>query len=483
MLVYIFSSLFFGLLFFLFLSDTKIKLLKNYSLFLSGLIFLYSLKLLINFDPSCYYFQHILRYTFNFELLNFQLSFGIDGISLFFFILSAFLIFLCILFLFHDKHLRFFIINLFFIELLLLAVFSVLDILLFYICFEAILIPMFLIIGIWGSRDRKIWATYMLFFYTLCGSLLLLLGILYIYNVTGTFNLEYLLNYNFSVTDQYFLWLAFFLSFASKIPVFPLHIWLPEAHVEAPTVGSVLLAGVLLKLGVYGFIRFSLPLFPLASLYFSPFVYSLCVVGIVYTSLTAIRQIDLKRIIAYSSVAHMNLIVIGLFSFNFAGIEGAILQSISHGFVASALFFLIGMAYARYHTRIIYYYGGITQIMPIFSTFFLIFTMANIALPGTSSFVGEFLILLGSFKINFKLTLLIVSSVVLCGSYSLWVFNRIAFGNLKQHYLLAYLDLQIREFFIILPLSFFTILLGIFPFFFLKYIHASVVSVLLTILV
>lgn len=483
MLLYIFNFLILSLLILFFLKDTDIKTLKILSLFVSGVVFLYSIKLLLNFDLCNYYFQDIIRYSLNFELFNLQFAFGLDGLSLFFFILSALLIFLCVLFVFHDKHLRFFIINLLFIEVLLLAVFSVLDILFFYIFFEAILIPMFLIVGIWGSRDRKIWAVYMLFFYTLCGSLLLLLGILYLYTITGTFNIEYLLNYNFSESEQYFLWLAFFLSFASKIPVFPLHIWLPEAHVEAPTVGSVLLAGILLKLGVYGFIRFSLPLFPIASLFFTPFIYSLCVVGVVYTSLAAIRQIDLKRIIAYSSVAHMNLIVIGLFSFDIIGLEGALLQSVSHGFVSSALFFLIGMIYVRYHTRTIYYYGGVTQIMPIFSTFFLFFTMANIALPGTSSFVGEFLILLGSFKANFKVTLLIVTSVVLCGSYSLWVFNRIAFGNLKHQYMLSYCDLQLREFCILLPLLFFTLFLGVFPYFFFKYINASVLYILLTALI
>jgi proton-translocating NADH-quinone oxidoreductase chain M len=356
----------------------------------------------------------------------------------------------------------------------------VLDILFFYIFFEAILIPMYLIIGVWGSRDRKIWAAYMLFFYTLCGSLLLLLGILYIYHVTGTFSIEYLLSYSFSETEQYFLFLAFFLSFASKIPVFPLHIWLPEAHVEAPTVGSVLLAGILLKLGVYGFIRFSLPLFPLASLFFTPLIYSICTIGVLYTSLAAIRQIDLKRIIAYSSVAHMNLIVIGIFSFNFLGLEGAILQSISHGYVSSALFFLVGMIYARYHTRSIYYYGGIAQIMPIFSTIFLVFTMANIALPGTSSFVGEFLILTGIFKANFRLGLVLVFSVVLCGSYSLWVYNRIAFGNLKYFYTSSYSDLNLREFCILLPLLFLVITMGFFPYIYSKYIHASSIFILLS---
>jgi proton-translocating NADH-quinone oxidoreductase chain M len=363
--------------------------------------------------------------------------------------------------------------------LLLLLVFSVLDILLFYIFFEDIFIPMYLVIGIWGSRERKNWAAYMLFFYTLCGSLLLLLGILYIYKVTGTFSIEYLLSYSFTDTEQFFLWLAFFLSFASKIPMFPLHIWLPEAHVEAPTVGSVLLAGILLKLGVYGFIRFSLPMFPIASLYFTPIVHTLCAAGVVYGSLAAVRQTDLKRIIAYSSVAHMNLIVIGIFSFNFLGVEGALLQSISHGFVSAALFFIVGMVYARYHTRSIYYYSGMVQIMPICSSFFLIFTMANIALPGTSSFVGEFLILMGIFKINFRIALIVVVSVVLCGSYSLWVYNRFSFGNLKHLYILKYSDLTFREFSILLPLLIFTLIMGFIPYIYFQFVHSSVIFVLI----
>lgn len=483
MLSFLFIILFIGVFLFIFLKNESLIDLQFYSLFFSSLAFIYSLKLLISFDCSNYYFQNIIRYSLNFEFINIQLAFGLDGLSLFFFILSSFLIFLCVLFVFHDKFLRYYLINLFLIEILLLFVFSSLDILLFYIFFEAILIPMYLIVGIWGSRERKVWAVYMLFFYTLCGSLLMLLGILYIYNITGTFSLEYLLSYTFTEVEQYYLWLAFFLSFASKIPVFPLHIWLPEAHVEAPTVGSVLLAGILLKLGVYGFIRFSLSLFPLASLYFTPFIYSLCAIGVVYCSLTAIRQIDIKRIIAYSSIAHMNLIVIGIFSFNFLGIEGAILQSISHGFVASALFFLIGMVYARYHTRSIYYYGGIAQIMPLFTTFFLIFTMANIALPGTSSFIGEFLILMGCFKSNFKLTVIVILSVVLGGSYSLWVYNRISFGNLKHQYILAYQDLNLRELSILLPLFFLVIMMGIFPYVYVKYIHASIISILLKVFV
>ena len=477
MLSFLYIFLIFSILVIFFFND--VKYLRFFSLLFSSIIFIYSVKLLLVFDCSNYYFQNIIRYSLSFESMNLQLSFGLDGISLFFFILSSFLIFLCVLFVFDEKYLKFYLLNLFFLELLLLLVFSVLDILVFYIFFEAILIPMYLVIGVWGSRERKNWAAYLLFFYTLCGSLLLLLGILYIYKITGTFNIEFLLSYNFTDIEQFFLFLAFFLSFASKIPMFPLHIWLPEAHVEAPTVGSVLLAGILLKLGVYGFIRFSLPLFPVASLYFTPIIHTLCAIGVVYSSLAAVRQTDLKRIIAYSSVAHMNLIVIGIFSFNFLGIEGALLQSISHGFVSAALFFIVGMIYARYHTRSIYYYSGMVQIMPLCSTFFLIFTMANIALPGTSSFVGEFLILMGIFKINFRIALIVVLSVVLCGSYSLWVYNRFAFGNIKHLYILKYSDLTFREFSILLPLLFFTILMGLIPYIYFQFVHSSVIFVLI----
>ena len=477
MLSFLYLFIIFSLVVIFFFND--IKYLRFFSLLFSSIIFIYSIKLLLVFDCNNYYFQNIIRYSLNFEFMNLQLSFGLDGISLFFFILSSFLIFLCILFVFDEKYLKFYLLNLFFLELLLLLVFSVLDILVFYIFFEAILIPMYFVIGIWGSRERKNWAAYLLFFYTLCGSLLLLLGVLYIYKITGTFNIEFLLSYNFTDVEQFFLFLAFFLSFASKIPMFPLHIWLPEAHVEAPTVGSVLLAGILLKLGVYGFIRFSLPLFPVASLYFTPIIHTLCAIGVVYSSLAAVRQTDLKRIIAYSSVAHMNLIVIGIFSFNFLGVEGALLQSISHGFVSAALFFIVGMVYARYHTRSIYYYSGMVQIMPLCSTFFLVFTMANIALPGTSSFVGEFLILMGIFKINFRIALIVVVSVVLCGSYSLWVYNRFAFGNIKHLYILKYSDLTFREFSILLPLLTFTILMGLIPYIYFQFVHSSVIFVLI----
>jgi len=255
--------------------------------------------------------------------------------------------------------------------------------------------------------------------------------------------------------------------------MFPFHIWLPEAHVEAPTVGSVLLAGILLKLGVYGFLRFSLTLFPNASLYFSPLVYLLSVLGILYASMSAIRQTDIKRIIAYSSIAHMNLVTLGLFSFNIIGLEGAILQSISHGFVAGGMFLLVGILYNRHHSRFLFYYGGLVHLMPIYSTIFLLFTLANIALPGTSSFVGEFLLLCGVFKINAILCIVSALGVILCGAYSLWLYNRIIFGNLKVNYTFNFIDINMREFLILFPLLMFIFFMGIYPTFFSSFIHLA----------
>ena len=473
LLTYIFSILLFSIFILFLVPKTNIFLLRVVALVSSSVVFFLCCTLLINFNCNFYYFQHVTTFSLNFELLNLYLSFGIDGLSLWFFILSSFLIFLCILFVWNEFLFKEYAIVLTVLNLLLLLVFSVLDVLFFYIFFEAILIPMYLMIGLWGSRERKVRAVYLFFFYTLIGSLCMLLGLLYIYNLTGTLNFEYLLTYKFTFEQQYWLWLAFFLSFASKIPLFPLHVWLPEAHVEAPTVGSVLLAGILLKLGVYGFLRFSLNLFPEASLFFSPFVYLLSVLGIIYASMSAIRQTDLKRIIAYSSVAHMNLVTMGIFSFNIIGIEGSIMQSISHGFVSGAMFLLVGILYDRYHSRLLYYYGGLVHMMPVYAVLFLIFTMANIALPGTSSFVGEFLLLTGIYKVNILSSVISALGVILCGAYSLWLYNRIIFGNLKINHTLLFKDITFREFAILFPLLFLVFLMGIYPTFFLNFIHLA----------
>jgi len=475
-LTFIFSILLFSLFILFFIPSIYLQLLKSISLSTAAVVLILSCGLLVGFDCNSYYFSNVVTYSIGSSLMNFSFSFGLDGISLFFFVLTSLLIFLCILFIWNDVRFKEYALNLLLIELLLLLVFSVLDVFLFYVFFEAILIPMFVLIGIWGSRERKIRAVYLLFFYTLFGSLLMLVGLLYIYSITGTLNLEYLLSWPFTFEEQCWLWLAFFLSFASKIPMFPFHIWLPEAHVEAPTVGSVLLAGILLKLGVYGFLRFSLSLFPEASLYFSPLVYLLSVLGVIYASLSAIRQTDLKRIIAYSSVAHMNLVTLGIFSFNTIGIEGSILQSISHGFVSGAMFLLIGVLYDRYHSRFLYYYGGLVHMMPVYSVFLLIFTMANIALPGTSSFVGEFLLLTGIYKTNVLSCIVGALGVILCGAYSLWLYNRIIFGNLKTTSISLFKDIDYREFLILLPLLILVIFMGIYPSFFSEYIHLSVCS-------
>nr|NP_066417.1 NADH dehydrogenase subunit 4 [Ochromonas danica]AAG18383.1 NADH dehydrogenase subunit 4 [Ochromonas danica] len=470
--------LFFALISVLIINKESLSILRFISMISTGIVVVLSSVLLLFFDSNSNDFQNLVTYNFDSDFLNLSFSFGLDGISIFFFFLTSLLIFLCVLYVLNENNLKQYLVLLISIELILLIIFSVLDLMLFYIFFEAILIPMFIIIGVYGSRERKVRAVYLFFFYTLCGSLLLLVGVLYIYSKIGSFNLEYLMCYQFTKTEELLLWFAFFLSFASKIPMFPFHIWLPEAHVEAPTIGSVLLAGVLLKLGVYGFIRFSLTLFPYASLFYSPFIYFLSLISIIYASLTALRQTDLKRIIAYSSIAHMNLVTLGIFAFNNIGLEGSIIQSLSHGFVAGGMFFLIGILYSRYHSRFLYYYGGLAHTMPVYSIFFLLLTIANIALPGTSSFTGEFLLLSGIYKVNTITGIIAATSVILSGAYSLWLCNRVLFSNIKEHYTLKFIDLSLKEFFIMFPLVVFIFFIGLYPSIFLSYIHLSINSLL-----
>ena len=337
---------------------------------------------------------------------------------------------------------------------------------------------MFLIIGIWGSRHRKIRAAYQFFLYTLVGSLLMLTALVLIYFIAGTTDLLVLQNFEFTEQQQIYFWLAFFASFAVKIPMVPFHIWLPEAHAEAPTGGSVILAGVLLKLGGYGFIRFSLPLFPAASIYFTPLIFILSILAAIYASLTTLRQIDLKKIVAYSSVAHMSFVTIGIFSLNVQGIEGSLFLMLSHGIVSSALFLCIGVLYDRYKTRLIKYYGGISQMMPLFSIYFLFFSFANIGFPGTSSFIGEILVLLGVFQFNLFLTLCISFSIIFSACYSIWLLNRINFGLLKLDYLKKFQDLSRREFWVLNPLVFIVLLMGILPNVFLGPMHMSIYKLL-----
>jgi NADH-quinone oxidoreductase subunit M len=333
---------------------------------------------------------------------------------------------------------------------------------LFYVFFEAGLIPMFIIIGVWGGK-RRVYAAFKFFLYTLLGSVLMLLAIMAMYWQAGTTDIPTLLTHSFPANMQTWLWLAFFASFAVKMPMWPVHTWLPDAHVEAPTAGSVILAGILLKMGGYGFLRFSLPMFPLASEMFAPMVFTLSVIAIIYTSLVALVQEDMKKLIAYSSVAHMGYVTMGIFAMNNEGIQGAIFQMLSHGLVSGALFLCVGVIYDRMHTREIAAYGGLVNNMPKYAVVFLIFTMANVGLPGTSGFIGEFLTLLGVFKVNTWVALFATTGVILSAAYALWLYRRVIFGALTKDSLKGLLDLSARERAIIYPLVILTILFGVYP--------------------
>jgi len=459
----------------LFIPNDKAVALHQVAFYTSLINFIVSLFLWIQFDKLTTTFQFVHKLGW-IPFANIDIYVGIDGISLFFILLTTFLTPLCILISRNSvkAYIKEYMISFLLLEFLLILVFCVLDLVLFYIFFESILIPMFIIIGIWGSRERKIGAAYQFFLYTLIGSLFFLLAILAIYFETGTTDVQILLTTQFPCDRQILLWLAFFASFAVKVPMIPVHTWLPEAHVEAPTAGSVILAGVLLKLGGYGFLRFSIPMFPEASIFFTPFIYVLSVVAIIYISLTTLRQVDLKKIIAYSSVAHMAFVTLGLFTFNLQAIEGSILLMLSHGVVSSALFMCVGVLYDRHKTRIIKYYSGMIQVMPIFMTLFLIFTLANLSLPTTGGFIGEFLVLVGLFQSNKVITFLAATGMVFGAAYSIWLWNRIACGNLKVYFIKSFADVNYREIYMFLPLVFLTFFMGIYPEVILDTIHFSV---------
>nr|YP_010835030.1 NADH dehydrogenase subunit 4 [Cryptomonas gyropyrenoidosa]WFQ82705.1 NADH dehydrogenase subunit 4 [Cryptomonas gyropyrenoidosa] len=461
------------------LPNNQIVLSKQIALITSFIVFIGSLILWVLFDNSNPNFQFI-EYISWIPFYNINFFLGVDGISLFFIILSSLLTWICLLNSWASitKYIKQYLICFLLMESCLIIVFSSLDILIFYIFFESILIPMFLIIGIWGSRTRKLKAAYQFFLYTLIGSLFMLLGIFYILFETGTTDFQILNTISFYEEKEIILWFAFFLSFSVKVPIIPVHIWLPEAHVEAPTAGSVILAGILLKMGTYGLLRFSLCLFPYASTYFAPFVFMLGSISVVYSSLTTLRQIDLKKIVAYSSVAHMAFVICGIFTFNTYGIEGSLLIMLSHGFISSGLFLCIGVLYDRYHSRLIKYFSGLVQVMPSFSTFFLIFSMSNLGFPGTSSFCGEFLSLTGCFHSNTTITFIISIGMVLSAGYSLWLCNRVLFGPLTATYLEHPLDITLKEFAILMPLVLCIIWMGVYPEIFLSSIHLSVSNVL-----
>lgn len=461
------------------------NLAKKIGLFVSVVTFFVSLLFWVFFNNATASFQFLSTIPWV-SFFNVTLTFGIDGISLFFILLTTFLVPLCLVFSWNTSYAfklcsKNYFAAFLLIEAFILIVFTTLDLFIFYVFFEAVLIPMFIIIGFWGSRDRKSRASFFLFLYTVLGSLFILVGILFIFFTTGTTNLLLLLDYSFNVPHQKVLWVAFFLSFAVKVPIIPLHLWLPEAHVEAPTEGSVMLAGILLKLGSYGLIRFSMGLFPLGSVFFRPLVFLIGLAAVIYTSMTALRQSDIKRVIAYASVAHINMTLLGLFSFSIEGVLGSIFQILSHGIVSGALFFCVGVMYARHHTKLIQYYSGLVQTIPLFVTFFLLFTIANIGLPGTSSFIGEFMILLGVFSINTVCAFFAASSMVLGGCYALWLFNRLSYGNVKSSFLFYSCDLTVKEFAVFFPLAFLVFFIGILPSFFFETLQVSCATLLKTI--
>ena len=436
--------------------------LKQTALWVTCLNFIVSIILLINFDQNNPDFQFVEKYFWLSAGISYHL--GIDGISILLIILTTFLMPFCILASFESikVSLKEYLIAFLVLETLMIGVFCSLDLVLFYLFFEGGLIPMFLIIGIWGG-ERRVYSTFKFFLFTLAGSVFMLLAIIAIYMKTGTTDITYLLSYDLDPALQYIFWLAFFASFAVKIPMWPVHTWLPDAHVEAPTAGSVILAGVLLKMAGYGFIRFSIGMFPIASSYFAPFVFTLSIIAIIYASLIALVQKDMKKLIAYSSVAHMGFVTLGIFTFSLQGIEGAMMQMISHGIVSAALFLCVGVVYDRIHTREIERYGGLVNRMPIYSFAFMVFIMGSIGLPGTSGFVGEFLVLMSLFSINTYFAVFATTGVVLAAAYSLWLYRKVIFGSLIKEDLQDILDLSRREIIILFPLAFLTIFFGFYP--------------------
>ena len=458
-------------------SNEKYQSSKYIALFISIANFLLSLYLWSVFDKSAAEFQYVENREWLSGYVNYKV--GVDGISILFILLTTFITPICIISVNATiKHrLKDFLVAILIMETLMIGVFCSLDLVIFYLFFEAGLIPMFLIIGIWGG-ERRVYSAFKFFLYTLLGSVLMLIAIISIYWITGTTDVEKL--YEIGIGEQYqnLLWLAFFSSFAVKTPMWPVHTWLPDAHVEAPTAGSVLLAAILLKMAGYGFIRFSVGLFPVASEYFTPLVFALSLVAIVYTSLVALMQEDMKKLIAYSSVAHMGFVTLGIFTMTQQGIEGSIFQMISHGLVSAALFLCVGVVYERMHTRLISKYGGLVNIMPKYAIVFMVFTLGALGLPGTSGFIGEFLILMGAFKKNFLVATIASLGVILGAAYMLWLYKRIIFGEIINSEVRNMIDLKKFEivilFLLVAPIIFF----GFYPEPLINSVETSVSSLL-----
>ena len=435
---------------------------KYVALFTSFVNFLLSIYLWILFDHTTSEFQFVEQRTWIEDFINYKV--GVDGISILFILLTTFITPLCILSVNNSikERLSEFLIAVLIMESFMIGVFCSLDLVIFYLFFEAGLIPMFLIIGIWGGA-RRVYSAFKFFLYTLLGSVLMLVAIITIYWLTGTTDVIELYSLGIEAKYQNLLWLAFFSSFAVKTPMWPVHTWLPDAHVEAPTAGSVLLAAILLKMAGYGFIRFSLGLFPIASEVFTPLIYTLSVIAIIFTSFIALMQEDMKKLIAYSSVAHMGYVTLGIFTIQQQGIEGSIIQMISHGLVSAALFLCVGVVYDRMHSRLIDTYGGIVSIIPKYSVLFMLFTLAALGLPGTSGFVGEFLILMGAFKDNFLVAVIASIGVIIGAAYMLWLYKRVIFGKLINNDLKKMIDLNRSESIILTSLAIPTLFFGFYP--------------------
>jgi NADH-quinone oxidoreductase subunit M len=448
---------------------------RQMALWTSLVTFLLSLFIWFDFERGTADFQMVEKYDW-IPSLGISYHMGVDGISMMFVLLSTLLTPLCVLASWEaiTSRVKEYMIAFLVLETLMVGMFCALDFIVFYIFFEGVLIPMFLIIGVWGGR-RRVYAAFKFFLYTLCGSVLMLLAILAIYLQAGTTDIPTLIaEIDLSPELQYWLWLAFFASFAVKVPMWPVHTWLPDAHVEAPTAGSVILAGVLLKMGAYGFLRFSLPMLPDASAFFAPLVFALSIVAIIYTSLVALAQEDMKKLIAYSSVAHMGFVTLGIFSVNQQGLEGAIYQMLSHGVVSAALFLIVGVVYDRIHSRAIERYDGLVERMPAYAVAFMIFMLASVGLPGTSGFVGEFLIIVGAFQVNTWLALLTASGMVLGAVYMLYLYRRVIFGKMTKEDLFSILDMNWREKAVFAPLILLVFWMGLYPPSFLDVMSASV---------
>ena len=452
-----------GSFFLLFIKpDKSNNSIKYVSLFISIANLILSIYLWIVFDQNSSEFQFVENRDWISGMIQYKV--GIDGISILFVVLTTLITPLCIVSVNSTitYRLKDFLLAILVMESLMIGVFCSLDLVIFYLFFEGGLIPMFLIIGIWGG-DRRVYSAFKFFLYTLLGSVLMLVAIISIYWITGTTDIEQLYNLGIDQKYQNLLWLAFFSSFAVKTPMWPVHTWLPDAHVEAPTAGSVLLAAILLKMAGYGFIRFSVGLFPVASDYFIPLVYTLSVTAIIYTSLVALMQEDMKKLIAYSSVAHMGFVTLGIFTMTQQGIEGSIFQMISHGLVSAALFFSVGVIYDRKHTRLIKNYGGLVSIIPRYAFVLMIFTLGAVGLPGTTGFIGEFLILMGTFQKNFLVAIIASIGVVLSAAYMLWMYRRVVFGKIQNKDLLGLQDLSKSELFVLWVLALPIVIYGLYP--------------------